>query len=372
MKKEWQFTMAGPTLRIGVSGHQQIGNETTIGFVSQQLREILARFQQQAHEQEQDIVVYSALALGADQLFVNLAFELGIPIEAVIPCARYEELFDYAEARSEYNQMLARSQQVYQLAFHNCTEDAYLAAGHWIVEHSDLLIFVWDGYPAEDRGGTADIASYARSMRRPFIHINPRLHTTKQYGSLQADSGMTYGFPERESAVTKQTVYQGPELTVNQYIWQLPNRDEIVREFVERPESALVLPIGQKQNVLLIEKYELGAGSWQLTLPGAMVDDPTPEGILQQAKKELRKEIGYRPGRLEKLLDFYSQPGYAAYKVHLLVAYDLEWDPLEMDAEDEIRVQTFMLDEALEATRIDFRFDPEAALALWLYARSRS
>jgi 8-oxo-dGTP pyrophosphatase MutT (NUDIX family) len=364
--------MTGPTLRIGVSGHQQIGDETTIRFVSQQLREILARFQQQAREQVQDIVGYSALALGADQLFVNIAFELGIPVEAVIPCAQYEELFDFAEARNEYYQMLGRSQQVYQLAFHDCTEDAYLAAGQWIVDHSDLLILVWDGYPTEGRGGTADVASYARLLRRPFIHINTRLHTTKQYGSLQADSGMTYGFPERELAVTKQIVYQGPELTVNQYIWQLPNRDEIVRDIVERPESVLVLPIGQKQNVLLSEKYDLGAGIWQLTLPGGKVDDPTLEGILQQAKKELRKEIGYRPGRLEKLLDFYSHPSYIAHKVHLLVAYDLEWDPLEMDDEEEVRVQTFTLDEALEATRIDFRFDPEAALALWLYARSRS
>lgn len=364
--------MAEPTLRIGVSGHQQIGDETTIRFVSQQLRELLARNQQQAHEQEQDIVAYSALALGTDQLFVNIAFELGVPVEAVIPCNRYEEQFDFVQARNEYYQMLARSQQVYQLTFHDCTEDAYLAAGHWIVDNSDLLILVWDGYPAEGKGGTADVASYVRSLRRPFIHINTRLHTTKQYGSLQADSGMTYGFPERQLAVTKQTMYQGPDFTVNQYIWQLPNRDEIVRDIVERPESVLVLPIGQKQNVLLIEKYNLGAGAWQLTLPGGKIDDPTPEGILQQAGKELRKGIGYHPGRLEKLLDFYSHPSYIAHKVHVLVAYDLEWDPLEMDDEEEIRVQTFTLDEAIEATRINFRFDPEATLALWLYARSRS
>jgi hypothetical protein len=52
----------------------------------------------------------------------------------------------------------------------------------------------------------------------------------------------------------------------------------------------------------------------------------------------------------------------------LLVAYDLEWDPLEMEDGEEIRVLTFTLDEALAASREDYRFDPEAALALWLYA----
>jgi hypothetical protein len=54
---------------------------------------------------------------------------------------------------------------------------------------------------------------------------------------LYADSEMGFGVPRRELAVMKQTVYQGPVFTVEQYRWQLPSRDEIVRDIVERPES---------------------------------------------------------------------------------------------------------------------------------------
>lgn len=39
-----------------------------------------------------------------------------------------------------------------------------------------------------------------------------------------------------------------------------------------------------------------------------------------------------------------------------------------MGGGEEIRVHTFSLDEALTATRVDYRFDPEAAFALWLYS----
>jgi ADP-ribose pyrophosphatase len=102
------------------------------------------------------------------------------------------------------------------------------------------------------------------------------------------------------------------------------------------------------------------------------VIDPTSEGIWQQAQRELREETGFRAGKLEKLLDFYSHPGYVAHKVHLLIAYGLEWDPLEMDEEEEIWMYTFTLNEALAATRVDYRCDPEAALALWLYAENKS
>jgi 8-oxo-dGTP pyrophosphatase MutT (NUDIX family) len=53
----------------------------------------------------------------------------------------------------------------------------------------------------------------------------------------------------------------------------------------------------------------------------------------------LREEIGYCPSRLKKLLDYYIHSGYIAHKVHLFVAHDLEWDPLEIEDGEEIRVK---------------------------------
>jgi len=45
-------------------------------------------------------------------------------------------------------------------------------------------------------------------------------------------------------------------------------------------------------------EYDLGAEMWQLMLPGRKVADPTLDGIRKQAERELREEVGYRPGRL--------------------------------------------------------------------------
>jgi ADP-ribose pyrophosphatase YjhB (NUDIX family) len=53
------------------------------------------------------------------------------------------------------------------------------------------------------------------------------------------------------------------------------------------------------------EEYNLGAGLWQLTLPGGKVIDSTLEGILNQAQNELREETGFRADRFEKPLDIY-------------------------------------------------------------------
>ena len=54
--------------------------------------------------------------------------------------------------------------------------------------------------------------------------------------------------------------------------------------------------------------------------------------------------------------------------MHPSVASGLEGYPLEMDNGEEIRIHTFTLEEALAATQVDYRRDPEAALVLWLYA----
>ena len=126
------------------------------------------------------------------------------------------------------------------------------------------MILVWNGYPAAGKSGTADIASYARLVRRPFVHVHTRLHTVKQYGSLTG-SKVTHEAAKRKYTVSKEKVYQGPVLAVNKYQLHMPDGDVIERDIVERPESVLVLPVGQKGTVLLIEEYDLGAEVWQLT-----------------------------------------------------------------------------------------------------------
>ncbi len=50
------------------------------------------------------------------------------------------------------------------------------------------------------------------------------------------------------------------------------------------------------------------------------------------------------------------------------MAYDLEWNPLEMEDGEEILVKTLTLDEALAVTQENYQVDPEAALVLWLDA----
>lgn len=237
-------------------------------------------------------------------------------------------------------------------------------------KRSDLIILAWNGLPPEGRSGTGDLASYARFIGRPFIQIDTKRLIVKTYGEKIAhERSRQTTSPKQEYTVAKQQVYQGSTLVVNQYHVRMPDGKELTRDVMERPDGLLILPIGKTDIVLLIEEYDFGAGVWQLTLPGGKVERSSPMSIDEQANKELRQEIGYKAGKLERLTDFYSHPGYISHHVHILIAHDLEWNPLEIERNEQIQVHTYTLKEALEATMMENRCDPEASLALWLYAQ---
>ncbi|EFH85692.1 NUDIX hydrolase [Ktedonobacter racemifer] len=357
--------MSQAIIHIGVSGHQQLGNEATYHFVKQQFSKLIREHQ----EQGKQVVLYSALALGADQLFVRTALELSVAVEVVIPCEQYESIFTEPADRENYHRLLSLCQDIHYLPSKECSDDAYLFAGQWIADHSDLMVLAWNGQPAKGRSGTGDIANYARSIHRPFVHLHTGKHVVTMCGGVSLREREQKSIsPKRDFITSEKVIYQGKTIHVNQYQLQMPDGRIVVRDIVERPESVLVLPVSTDNIVMLIEEYDLGAGVWQLTLPGGKLENPSEsDSVFEQAQQELRQEIGYKAGRLEKLLTSYSHPGYVSHKVHFLVAYDLEWSPLEGDTNEEIRVHTYTLQEALALTYDDLRCDPEAALALWLY-----
>jgi hypothetical protein len=119
--------------------------------------------------------VVAALAEGGDQEFMEAALALGVPVDIVLPCVLYEDTFGGAEAKAKYRGLLAQSAKIETLDFVVPSQDAFLAAGKYVVDHCDLLVTLWNGKAAAGKGGTGDIVEYARSLGRPLIHIHPDL-----------------------------------------------------------------------------------------------------------------------------------------------------------------------------------------------------
>jgi hypothetical protein len=150
--------------RIGITGHQRLEDPERWPWVARVMLEELARI-------APPVVGVTSLAVGADQLFARLVLERGGTIHAVLPFADIERSF-LPDDVCAYRE-LAKQATIEVLDTPGTDEDAYLAAGHRVVELSDTVLAVWDGKPAKGKGGTADVVSYAMRRGVPVIHIDP-------------------------------------------------------------------------------------------------------------------------------------------------------------------------------------------------------
>ncbi len=153
---------------VGFTGHRQltdpVGTTAAIRSALEDLRK----------EAPGEWIAQSSVAAGSDQLFVRTALELGLGWEALLPLPLTDFERDFSPQEwAEVRALLDRAEHLEVVSEPGSREEAYLSGGFEIVNNCDLLLAVWDGQPARGKGGTADIVSYARAMRRPLLILNP-------------------------------------------------------------------------------------------------------------------------------------------------------------------------------------------------------
>jgi len=159
-------------MRIGITGHQRLRDDSDWQWVEKQIDAILGQFVRPQ-------VGITSLAIGADQLFAKIIIRREESLKVVVPFPEYEQKFSTIEGKSEYRRLLGLASMVEVLTRKGPDEEAYLEAGKRVADLSDILIAVWNRDPAAGLGGTADVVSYARRSAIRVKHIDPILHEVR-------------------------------------------------------------------------------------------------------------------------------------------------------------------------------------------------
>ncbi len=162
-------------MRIGITGHRNLGDAAAVAWVRTVLDRLLG-------ERPADLVGISSLARGADQLFAELVLLRKGKLEVLLPFAEYRDRLSADQDREMYERLLARASVETLPRAGRTDEEAYLQAGHEVVARCDLLLAVWNGAPAGGLGGTAEIVAHARSAGRSLIVIDPIRRTVVRSG----------------------------------------------------------------------------------------------------------------------------------------------------------------------------------------------
>lgn len=120
---------------------------------------------------------------------------------------------------------------------------------------------------------------------------------------------------------------------------QLPNGIIIDDYFLTiRPEVALVLPITNNQELILVRQYRHGAGKILLELPAGTFN-PDEEEPQAAAIRELQEETGYIAEQVTPLSILYDNPVKDTNKIHLFIAENVTKAGVqELDVTEEIDV----------------------------------
>lgn len=148
---------------IGVTGHQNIP-EHVLPLVETGVVHALQRY-------APGFTGLSSLAAGADQLFAEITIRMGGHLRVILPSDGYETTFKAHKILGCFRRLLGKAEMIETLDYPTPSEEAFLEAGRYIVDLSDLVIAVWDGDEARGLGGTADIVRYARQTQPPVVVV---------------------------------------------------------------------------------------------------------------------------------------------------------------------------------------------------------
>lgn len=160
---------------------------------------------------------------------------------------------------------------------------------------------------------------------------------------------------------------QGRTFRIRRDTLKTPDGNETKFEIVEHSGSVVIVPIDADGNMLFVRQYRHAASMDMLELP-AGTRDSIDEPYEECAAREIREETGMEAGTLIKIGAFYLAPGYSTEFMGVFLATDLQYNPLDPDADEFLSVEKMPVKKVFEmATQGDM---PDAkSLAALLLAR---
>ena len=106
--------------------------------------------------------------------------------------------------------------------------------------------------------------------------------------------------------------------------------------------AVLIVPMLDKETVLLIREYSAGVDRYELGLPKGKID--AGENLLTAANRELKEEVGYGAKSLHHLSSLSIAPSYLEHMIDIVIAQELYEEKLDGDEPEELEVIPWKLD----------------------------
>lgn len=141
----------------------------------------------------------------------------------------------------------------------------------------------------------------------------------------------------------KKTIFsKGPIHLVDCKV-RTPHGKILSRQILEHPGCVVIIPRIASDGYVLVRQFRFPIGKrlWEFPAGGREAG----ESFAAAAKRELMEEIGHKPGKLQKLLQFYPTPGVSGESMHLFLASALKPATAPKDEDEDFELGEFSLSE---------------------------
>ncbi|ACV27713.1 ADP compounds hydrolase NudE [Kangiella koreensis] len=128
--------------------------------------------------------------------------------------------------------------------------------------------------------------------------------------------------------------------------------------------AVMILPLLDKDTMLLIKEYAAGVERYELAFPKGLVD--AGESSEQAANRELQEEVGYAANHLQVLRKVSLAPGYLSHQMDIVVAEGLYPSKLEGDEPEPIEVVEWKINDIDKLLKVDEFSEARSIAALYL------
>lgn len=170
-----------------------------------------------------------------------------------------------------------------------------------------------------------------------------------------------------EKQLSSEQIVDGALLKVYRDRAELPDGTVSVREWIDHPGAAAIVPLFDDGRTLLVRQFRYSPRRIFLEVPAGKVDQngESPEDV---ASRELEEETGWRAHRLTPIGSTYPCIGYSNEIIHFYLARDLERGRRDLEDGEFMEVEIMPFDEAVAMARRGEILDMKTLTALFFAA----
>jgi ADP-ribose pyrophosphatase len=167
--------------------------------------------------------------------------------------------------------------------------------------------------------------------------------------------------------MSREIVHIGRKIKVAVDTTTTADGQTIRRDAILHPGAVVILPVLDRDHVVLLRNHRFVIGETLWELPAGTVEPGEP--LRACAERELAEETGYVATKWRSLGYLYASPGVLDEKLHLFVAEELTAGTAKPEPDEQLHPVTLRFDEAIRMCLTGEIKDAKTITALLLWEK---